>query len=189
MDFVIATKNNGKLKEFERILTPLGINCTAANIPTVEETGKTFEENALLKAKAACEATGLPSIGDDSGLMADALNGDPGIYSARYSGEHASDGKNTAKLLKNLECHTNRTARFVCAICCYFPDGSKITVTEFCEGTIAQKPIGQNGFGYDNVFLIASGKTFAQIDDITKDKLSHRGKALRALFKGLQNIL
>jgi XTP/dITP diphosphohydrolase len=194
-DYLIATKNMKKREELQRILSPLGIQVRLAeelglDLTDVEETGTTFEENALLKAKSGCAESGLPCIADDSGLAVDALNGEPGVYSARYAGEHGNDGLNNETLLANLQ-HVSlnqRSARFVCAACCVYPDGRAYTVRGECEGHIGFEPKGAGGFGYDCIFSPAddtvdniAGKTMAQIDDKEKDKISHRGKALRLL--------
>ena len=124
--FVMATHNKHKITELQRILEPLGIQVTTAELPEVEETGTTFEENAQLKARSACRATGLPSVADDSGISVDALGGAPGVYSARYAGPDATDADRNQKLLRELQDTPDekRTARFVSAICCAFPDGS-----------------------------------------------------------------
>ena len=183
LPFVIASQNQGKINEFNRILATLGITCTGATLDDVEETGVTFAENARLKAIAAFEKTGLPVIADDSGLVVDALNGAPGVYSARYAGPDADSKQNNQKLLDALDGTENRQGRFVCAICCVLPDGEEITVEGTCEGTIAYAPKGENGFGYDCLFVCKNGRTFGELDDETKDKLSHRGKALQKLYK------
>ncbi len=192
MQFIIATGNAHKLLELERILAPLGIDAVstkAKGIPLddVEETGTTFEENAYLKAKAACDKTGLPAVADDSGLCVDALNGEPGVYSARYAGENATDEQRYQKLLHNLKDvpTENRTARFVSAVCCVWPNGESLTVRGECEGTIGFEPLGENGFGYDPVFLVGE-KSFAQLSAGEKDAISHRGRALVKLQKELQ---
>ena len=178
--FVIATHNKNKLKELERILLPLNITPVTAKLAEVEETGKTFAENAFLKAEAACQQTGMPAIADDSGLMVDALGGAPGIYSARYAGEGASDLDRINKLLRELKNvpKEKRTAKFVCSVCCVYPDGRKIVSQGECNGEIAYKPQGESGFGYDPVFLV-NGKSFAQLPKEEKDLISHRGRALR----------
>lgn len=187
--FVIATHNPGKLKELQRILAPLHIDAVTAQLDEVEETGTTFAENAFLKADAACRQTGMPAVADDSGLMADALNGEPGVYSARYAGEGASDADRIHKLLKNMEHvpQEKRTAKFVSAICCVFPDGKHIDVQGECPGMIAFEPHGNGGFGYDPVFLV-NGKSFAELGASEKDAVSHRGRALRALAERLEEI-
>lgn len=196
MTFILASNNENKLAELRRILLPLGLNVISAKEATageleVEETGETFEENARLKALAFVEETGLAAIGDDSGLVVDALDGAPGIYSARYAGEGASNDARIAKLLDNLQGvpEEKRTAKFVSAICCVFPDGREVTVRGECHGRIGFAPVGENGFGYDPVFISESGKTFAQLTSAEKDKISHRGNALRKLRAALEEIL
>ena len=196
MTFVLASNNEHKLKELQRMLLPFGLHVMSAqeataNLLEVEETGSTFEENARIKALAFMKETGFTSIGDDSGLMVDALNGEPGIYSARYAGEGASNEERIAKLLRNMKDvpDEKRTAKFVTAICCALPDGREITVRGECHGKIGYEPLGENGFGYDPVFISESGKTFAQLTPEEKDKISHRGIALRKLKKALEEIL
>lgn len=189
MKFVVATHNLKKLEELERILTPLDISVSTPDLEEVEETGTTFAENAFLKADAACRQTGLPAVADDSGLMVDALNGAPGVYSARYAGEGASDLDRIHKLLNALKAvpQEKRTAKFVSSICCVFPDGSKIVAEGECAGTIAFAPAGSGGFGYDPVFLL-DGKSFAQLTAQEKDKISHRGRALRKFAAQLKHM-
>lgn len=185
--FVLATHNQNKLKELERIMAPLHISVTDAQLEEVEETGKTFAQNAYLKAEAACRKTGLPAVADDSGLMVNALNGAPGVYSARYAGVGASDMDRIEKLLDALKGvpEQARKAKFVCSVCCVFPDGTKITAEGECLGKIAFEPVGDDGFGYDPVFLV-DGKSFAQLTAQEKDQISHRGKALRAFVAELE---
>lgn len=198
MDFLIATHNMKKRDELSRILKPVGVRALLAeeagvDLTDVEETGTTFEENAFLKAQSGCLESGMPCIADDSGLAVDALDGAPGVFSARYSGEHGNDDKNNELLLKNLKDvpMERRTARFVSAVCCVFPDGRKITVRGECEGKIAFDLKGNGGFGYDPLFLPEEyeGKTMAQLTPEEKDAISHRGKALRLLSKKLEEIL
>ncbi|MBW7573575.1 RdgB/HAM1 family non-canonical purine NTP pyrophosphatase [Caproiciproducens faecalis] len=188
MKFVMATHNQKKLDELERILMPLHISVSAPYLLEVEETGTTFAENAFLKADSACRETGLPAVADDSGLMVDALNGAPGVYSARYAGEDATDLDRIHKLLDALKDvpEEKRTAKFVSAICCVFPDGSQITAQGECAGTIAFAPEGEGGFGYDPIFLV-NGRSFAQLTAEEKDEISHRGRALRAFAEKLQH--
>ncbi|WP_444640918.1 RdgB/HAM1 family non-canonical purine NTP pyrophosphatase [Caproiciproducens sp. R1] len=188
MKFVMATHNQKKLQELERILMPLHISVSAPDLPEVEETGTTFAENAFLKADSACRETGLPAVADDSGLMVDALGGAPGVYSARYAGEDATDLDRIHKLLDAIKevPQEKRTAKFVSAICCVFPDGTRITAQGECAGTIAFAPEGEGGFGYDPVFLV-NGKSFAQLTAEEKDEISHRGRALRAFVEKLRN--
>lgn len=190
MKFVIATHNKHKLQELQRILTPLGIEAITADLSEVEETGTTFAENACLKAKAACEETGLPAVADDSGLEVDALDGRPGVYSARYAGEGATDAQRIEKLLGELAevPAEKRTARFVSSICCVFPNGDILRAEGECPGFIAFAPAGEDGFGYDPVFLCGE-KTFAQMTAAEKDAVSHRGKALEKFNLVLKDYL
>ena len=188
MIFVIASNNRKKIEELERILSPLNIYAKTAEqlgkeSIEVEETGTTFAENAELKAKAMCEHTGMPAIADDSGLVVDALGGAPGVLSARYAGEGATDAEKINKLLTELmkTGSSDRSARFECVICCYFPNGEKIFAHGTCEGTIGYAPRGANGFGYDPIFFVEGNKTFAELSDHQKDLISHRGRALKEL--------
>ena len=188
MKIFIATKNQKKLKELSRILVPMGFEVLcekdfADEFPDVEENGTTFEENAIIKAKAGLDNTGLISVADDSGICVDYLDGAPGIYSARYSGEHGDDQSNNDKLLSELAGvpMEKRTARYVAAIACVFPYGRKFTVRGECEGKIAFEPKGVNGFGYDPYFISELG-VMAELTAEQKDSISHRGKALK-LFK------
>ena len=184
--FIMATHNKHKVAELSRILEPMGIHVETADLPEVEETGTTFEENARLKALSACKTTGLPSVADDSGIAVDALGGAPGVYSARYAGEEATDADRNKKLLEEMKDipEGKRSARFVSAICCVFPSGEEITVTGVCEGTVAFAPQGKDGFGYDPIFLVGD-RTYAELSPAEKDAVSHRGKALRLLKEEL----
>lgn len=189
MTFVIATHNAKKLKELKRILEPLGFDAIIReDLPEVEETGTTFAENALLKAESACKETGMPAIADDSGLMVDALDGAPGVYSARYAGEGATDKQCYEKLLNEIKAvpAEKRTARFVSAVCCVFPDGKVLTAEGSCEGKIAYAPKGEGGFGYDPVFLVGE-RSYAEMTAEEKDSISHRGLALSKLAQELEN--
>ena len=182
--FVIATNNQKKLREIDAILRQIGASAVTmgeAGINTdPEETGLSFEENAFIKANAACAASGKPAIADDSGLEVDALDKAPGIYSARYCEGTDSDRVNF--LLRNMQGKSDRTARFVSAVCCVFPSGERITVRGECEGEIIDAPRGENGFGYDPVFYVAEYKqTFAEISPEIKNKISHRAHALEKL--------
>lgn len=195
MDFLIATHNMKKRAELERILSPLGISVLTAdeagvNLTDVEETGTTFEENAELKAVSGCNESGMPCIADDSGLMVDALDGEPGVYSARYAGEHGNDDKNNEKLLHNLRntAKDDRTAKFVSCVCCAFPDGRELIVRGECHGIIGYDKKGSNGFGYDPLFYVGE-KSFAELNAQEKDKISHRGNALRKLCEELPKYL
>lgn len=193
MRFIIASNNEKKAEELDRILLPLGIEVKTAkqlgiSLDDVEETGTTFEENAELKAKAACEKTGMPAIADDSGLVVDALDGRPGVFSARYAGENATDEEKIEKLLAEMRDAENksRDAHFECVICCYFPDGEKIFARGKCDGTIGYAPRGNGGFGYDPIFFTTGNKTFAELTNTQKDAISHRGKALKELAELLR---
>lgn len=209
-DYLIATKNMKKREELQRILAPLGIRVRLAEelgleLKEVDETGETFEENALLKAKSGCAESGLPCIADDSGLVVDALGGEPGVYSARYAGEHGNDALNNETLLKNLSDVPLdlRGARFVCAACCVYPDGREYKLRGECEGKIGFEPKGSGGFGYDPIFLpvglsagLSTGlpvdamhRSMAQLSDEEKDKISHRGKALKLLAQRIGDAI
>ena len=192
--FVLATHNPGKLKEMSAILAELGIQVVGPDElgidVEVEETGTTFAENAMLKARAICAASGLPAIADDSGLWVDALTGGRGVYSARYGGEGLDDRGRTMLLLQNMRGQTTRAAHFACAICCVFPSGDTLTAEGRCEGAIAFAPMGEGGFGYDPVFLVPEkAKTFSQLTAEEKNAISHRGKALRAFSEKLATYL
>ncbi len=192
MDFILATNNMKKLAEMQRILSPLGIHVVTAKmlgitLEEVEEDGQTFEDNAKIKAYAACKATNMPAIADDSGLCVDYLDGAPGIFSARFAGEHGNDELNNDLLLEKLDGveMSKRTAYYVCAICCVFPDGREIVVRGECNGYIGFERDGNEGFGYDPLFLV-DGKAFGRYTAEEKDKISHRGNALRLLVKELE---
>ena len=194
MKFVLATHNPGKIQEMQAILSQLGVEVVSpAELGVdvdVEETGETFAENAMLKAQAICAAAGLPAIADDSGLCVDALNGGPGVYSARYGGEELDDAGRTALLLQNMRGQTTRAAHFACAIACAFPNGDTLTAEGRCDGAIAFAPMGQGGFGYDPVFLVPEkAKTFSQMTAEEKNEISHRGRALRAFAEKLETYL
>lgn len=193
--FLIATHNKKKKNELLRILSPLGIDVKTdeeLNLTLTEpdENGETFYENALIKAQSGCKESGLPCVADDSGLMVDYLAGAPGVYSARFSGEHGNDKKNNEKLLKLLKDvqEDERTARFVSVVCCVFPNGDILSARGECEGKIGYEEKGEGGFGYDPVFMV-DGKSFAEISSDEKDKLSHRGKALNLLSEKLNNYM
>lgn len=190
MKLVLASKNEKKLREMQEILGHMGVEvCLQSQVGVdvdVEETGTTFEENSLLKAKAVMEASGMPAIADDSGLCVDALGGAPGVYSARYGGPGLDDVGRYRLLLENLKGQP-RSARFVSVITCCFPDGSVITARGECPGTIAFAPMGEGGFGYDPVFFLPERKkTFAQLTPEEKNEISHRGQALRKFQKALE---
>jgi len=190
---VLATGNAGKLREMRAILAPWGVDVlpqsqfTAAS---AEETGLSFVENAILKARFAAEASGLPAVADDSGLEVDALHGAPGIYSARYAGAGADDASNNARLLRELEAVPDgeRTARYRCAmVFVRWPlDPAPIVRQASWEGRIARLPRGTGGFGYDPLFLVGDGNVMAaELEASHKNSISHRGKALRALVTAL----
>ena len=194
MKLVLASKNKKKLVEMNEILSHLGIEvCSEAEAGVdveVEETGTTFEENSLLKARAVMEASGLPAIADDSGLCVDALNGAPGVYSARYGGEGLDDTGRCRLLLENMKGQMPRTAKFVSVITCCFPSGDVLTARGDCPGTIAFAPQRAGGFGYDPVFFVPPlKKTFAQLTAEEKNAISHRGKALEVFHVKLKEYL
>lgn len=196
MDYIIATHNMKKRDEMQRILAPLGIRVLLAEeagieLTDAEETGTTFEENAFIKAESGCRESGMPCIADDSGLAVDFLDGAPGVYSARYAGEHGNDAANNEKLLKALEGveDEKRGAAFVSVACCVYPDGKKLIARGECRGFIGYEEIGNGGFGYDPLFLpveYGGEKTMAQLTADEKDAISHRGKSVRLLAKQIE---
>jgi XTP/dITP diphosphohydrolase len=196
---VLATRNQGKIREFRRILDAISqgsINLVGLedfpHTTEVEETGSTFRENALLKARSVCRETALPAIADDSGLCVDVLNGAPGIFSARYAGVHGEDKANNAKLLRELEDvpEDKRSAHFTCAAALVLPDGREYVSEEIFEGSILFAPIGDQGFGYDPLFR-PQGLTIssAQMSADEKDLISHRGKSLRSIAPHVISLL
>ncbi len=192
--FVLATHNLKKLAEMRAILSGLGVEVVTpaeAGVEVdVEETGTTFAANAMLKAKAVCAAAGLPAIADDSGLCVDALNGGPGVYSARYGGEDLDDRGRYRLLLNSMRGQTSRAAHFSCAVACAFPNGDTLAAEGRCDGAIAFAPMGEGGFGYDPVFLVPEkGKTFGQLTAEEKSAISHRGRALAAFTEKLGTYL
>ena len=194
MRFVLATYNPGKLREMGEILKDFGIEVVSPRdlglTVDVEETGTTFAENAMLKAKAICKAAGLPAIADDSGLCVDALGGAPGVYSARYGGEGLDDKGRYMLLLSSLRGAPTRAAHFACAVACAFPNGDTLTAEGRCDGSIAYAPLGEGGFGYDPVFLLpGTGKTFGQLTQEEKSAVSHRGRALKDFAGKLEAYL
>ena len=194
MRFVLATHNPGKLREMGEILKDFGIEVVSRRdlgiTVDVEETGTTFAENAMLKAKAICKEANLPAIADDSGLCVDALNGAPGVYSARYGGEGLDDKGRYMLLLSSLRGAPTRAAHFACAVACAFPNGDTLTAEGRCDGSIAYAPLGEGGFGYDPVFLLpGTGKTFGQLTQEEKSAVSHRGRALKDFAGKLETYL
>ena len=192
MKFVLASHNRKKLAEMQEILGELGVEVVLQSDVGLdlepEENGVTFAENAAIKAMAVMRASGLPAIADDSGLCVDALAGAPGIYSARYGGLD-SDQARYRLLLENLRGAGSRAAHFHTAIVCCFPNGDRLDAAGDCFGTIAYAPQGDNGFGYDPVFVVEGGKTFAELTAEEKDAVSHRGAALRKLKAALRETL
>lgn len=187
MRFVLASHNQKKLRELGDILGALGIEVVPLpeGAPEPEENGQTFEENACIKARAAAALTGLPAVADDSGLCVDALDGAPGIYSARYC--EGTDADRNAFLLTNMAGQENRTCRFVCAIACVQPDGAEFTVRGECEGQLLQECQGTGGFGYDPLFYVpAYGCTFGELPQEVKNQISHRAQALKRLAERLK---
>jgi len=188
-DIVISTGNAHKLEEIGAILKDLDYNIHSlkdVNLDNleIEENGKTFEHNALIKARTVAKLTNMITIADDSGLEVDAIGKKPGIYSSRYAGENATDAENREKLLKALKntAASHRTARFVCCIAVVFPDGKEFVVRGTCEGTIAFEEKGDNGFGYDSLFIVDNyNKTFAELPSSIKNAISHRAKALELM--------
>lgn len=193
---LLATHNHHKVAELRRILHEAGVEVRLLDaddvaLPEVDETGTTFTENALLKARSAVRASGLASVADDSGLVVEALGGQPGVRSARYGGPGTDDRRNLELVLERMKGVTDRRARFVCAAALVEPDGSEQVVEGVLEGELTQAPRGMNGFGYDPIFvpgeeLAADGRTTAEMAPAEKDAISHRGRAFRALAARLR---
>ena len=194
MKAVLASKNQHKLAEISKIVAQFGIELVLQSELgldiDVDETGETFEENSMLKARAVMEASGMPAIADDSGLMVDALDGAPGVYSARYGGSHdRTDEERYRYLLSNLENvpDEKRSAKFVSVITLLYPDGHAIVARGECPGPILHAPRGENGFGYDPVFFVTSeGKSMAELSPERKNEISHRARALQVLAARLE---
>lgn len=198
MKIILATKNKGKVAELRNLFSQNRFGYQVIDLASypeldaIPETGRTFKENALIKARTVAEYTGYISIADDSGLEVDALDGEPGIYSARYSGKGATDTDNNQKLLDKLQGVTEpqRTARFRCALVAFDPGGRYLDVEGVWEGLIVRSPQGKSGFGYDPIFWDQGYKmTAAEMDQQTKNKLSHRGKALQKLIEHWSEFL
>lgn len=184
---VLATRNDHKVREFERLLPGVTIAALPERAPTPEETGTTYAENALIKARSAALATGEPSFADDSGIEAEALDWRPGVYTARFAGPDATDGENLAKL--HREAPAGSRARYVCVIAYVTPSGEERLFEGTCEGTLADQPAGGGGFGYDPLFVPVEfpDRTMAELSDEQKDRISHRGKAARAFAEWLRH--
>lgn len=194
MKFVFASHNKGKIQEVQEILAPFGIEIEPipADFPEIEENGTSFEENAKIKARAVCQATGLPAVADDSGLTVDALDGFPGIHSARWAGPEANDHDRNQLLLEKLLSvpEEQRGAQFVCVAACVFPDGRELAVRGQCRGTILGEEHGSGGFGYDPVFCVPEyGCTFGELASDVKNSISHRARAFTALGSALKTLL
>jgi XTP/dITP diphosphohydrolase len=192
--FLVATGNAGKIKELEELLADLDLKLRGLkdfpHLSEIEETGATFAENAILKASGYAVLAEIPTLADDSGLEVKALNGAPGVFSARYAGKNAGDNEKIAKLLKNLEQKTDRRARFVCSIAISDETGAiKCVETGICTGTIAVNPRGKSGFGYDPIF-IPDGfeQTFGELSNEIKQKISHRGRAMEKIIQYLRGF-
>jgi XTP/dITP diphosphohydrolase len=190
LQLVCASANPGKVAEIEQLM-PQGVSLLPrpTSVADVVEDASTLVGNARLKARAIVEATGSPALADDTGLFVDALNGLPGVRTARYAGEEATDADNKAKLLAALENSTARTCRFITAVVVLWPNGDEVVVEGVCEGSIALRETGNSGFGFDALFIPAAGdgKTFAEMQAEEKNAMSHRGKAFVELAKVLTN--
>jgi len=196
MDIVLATKNKGKVKELERLLADLHINILPMSdfpeVGEIEESGETFEENALIKAREVANITGYIAMADDSGLAVDALDGKPGVYSARYAGEGAGDEANNRKLIEDMNelSLDKRSAAFICFMAVVDPSGKSITTSGRCEGIVRDVPSGRGGFGYDPLFYVEEyGCTMAELSPEVKNSISHRGRAVAELKKLLPGFL
>lgn len=190
---VLASSNQGKIRDLQALLDGVANVVSGADldIEMPEETGTTFMENALLKARAGHEQTGLTVLADDSGLEVDALDGEPGVYSARYAGEDGNDEANNLKLIEVMQSvpESERSARFRCAIAIVTADGDELTFDGACEGTIGYEPRGDQGFGYDPLFVLPDGLTMSEHDNAFKNKISHRGEAMRKAIPALRSYL
>lgn len=191
---VIATRNKGKITEIKKLLNGFPVVIKELDdfgpIPPVDEDGETFDDNAYKKASFTAKILGLPALADDSGLVVEALDGAPGVYSARYGGENASDAERCAKLLDEMLNKTNRKAAFECVVSIAVPSGPALTYEARCEGLIAEEPAGKNGFGYDPIFYYPPlKKCFAELSLDEKNNVSHRGKVLREIRDEFDKIL
>ncbi len=197
MQIVLASRNKKKISELKTLLSERFPGCEVLSPDDIgidgeiEETGETFEENALIKARA-CAGHGYISVADDSGIEVDALGNRPGVYSARYAGEHGNDEKNNDKLLSELESVPDgeRGARYTCVVACVFPDGRYFTVRGECRGRILRERHGTGGFGYDPLFYVEEyGRTMAEITPEEKNRISHRGKAMRKFAEEFEKYI
>lgn len=191
---VLATRNKGKTREFAELLNHPSIEIRNLDdfgpIPEVVEDGATFDDNAYKKSSFTARILGYPALADDSGLCVDALGGAPGVISARYAGENATDAENVRKMLDAVKNEKNRKAAFKCVISIAVPGGAALTYEGECKGVIIDEPKGDNGFGYDPIFYYPElGKTFAQLSIEEKGRVSHRGKALQELAKEMEKII
>lgn len=193
MKIIIATKNEGKVREFRKLLQPLGYEPVSLKDEGIDaeinEDGDTFEENAHIKAREIYKLSGLPVIADDSGLEVEFLGGAPGIYSARYAGEDATDEERNQKLLDEMQGVDMplRNARFVCALYCILDDKREYCVTGTLEGFIGEEPKGEHGFGYDPIFMIDDDTSLAEVEEEEKNRISHRANAMKKLLEALKN--
>ncbi len=191
---VIATRNKGKTSEIRELLKDHPVEIKNLDdfgpIPLIEEDGDTFDENAYKKASLTARYLGLPALADDSGLLVEALGNAPGVYSARYAGENATDEQRYAAILQEMEGKNNRKAAFECVISIAVPTGPALTYEARCEGLIAEQPSGSNGFGYDPIFYYPPfKKTFAELSGKEKNSISHRGKAFHELINEFEKVL
>jgi XTP/dITP diphosphohydrolase len=188
--FVLASRNLHKVSELEALLEPHRLEALPADVELPPETGATFAENAVVKAAAAAAATGRPAIADDSGIEVAALDGRPGIHSARYAGEHATDEENLAKLIREIDGEENRRAAYVCALALIEPSGERRIFEGRCDGRLIDAPRGSGGFGYDPIFVpddYADERTMAELSPAEKDAISHRGRAAAQLRSWLED--
>ena len=195
LEIVLATGNRGKIHEFEILFANMPVILKSFETmkikkPEIREYGKTFRENSIIKASETAKLFNLPAIADDSGLAVTALNGAPGVFSARYAGEDASDKANNLKLLENMAGIIDRSAKFLCVIAVAKPDGDVLTFEGVCKGKILNSEKGNSGFGYDPLFWYPPlKKTFAQLTVVEKNKVSHRGKAIAALASDIGSVI